>query len=65
MTKWNTIESVPKDGTEILLAKFGADISEYELGFWSNNWKMATRAEDVCFEPTHWMLIPEQPDDIK
>jgi hypothetical protein len=56
-TTWRQIESAPKDGTEIILAKAGT--IESEQGVWNG---AAWRTMYGWFaEPTHWMPLPPAP----
>lgn len=65
---WQPIETAPKDGTEILVARagYGMAVVSFRDGEWCN-------AGEWCFagdvgwggsmdvEPTHWMPLPEPP----
>ena len=58
--KWKTIESAPRDGTEILgwSKRHGihvgmlANYKKPEMPLKSGKW----------FQPTHWMSLPEPPN---
>lgn len=62
---WQSIESAPKDGTEVLLwgrchlrgSFYGADANVGWFEDASNDW----RARDLPIKPTHWMPLPEPP----
>jgi len=67
MTEWRTIDSAPKDGTEILLwgmcerdgSYYAADTN---LGWWYEDmWH--TRQIDEGIDPTHWMPLPPPPSN--
>lgn len=57
---WQGIETAPRDGTAILLARGGDDM-DIELGYWS----AAGYWADVEFEPTHWRPRPPPPPEEK
>lgn len=63
---WQTIESAPKDGTEIL-AWDGYDmttVSWFQATPKYGAWHLVAAgayAEDCDWEPTHWMPLPEEP----
>lgn len=54
---WQTMETAPKDGTEILLW----DAGKFAIvGYWhplSGHWTTG----DYALVPTHWMPLPEGP----
>ncbi len=72
--EWQTIDTAPKDGTKIILAKFGATeaIEEFDipstpyqiywasLGFWSEEWGNWNDGIEPngLASPTHWMPLP-------
>ena len=74
MTEWHRIDDPdwppPRDGTDILVARFDGDASDwYAVAQW---WveKFAFMYADsrqyphpilLCFEPTYWMHIPPPP----
>jgi hypothetical protein len=65
---WRTIESAPKDGTEIILGAvgetWGAGYWEKEPNYWGETgWHFEadrgdTYAQHPC-HPTHWHPLPE------
>jgi hypothetical protein len=56
MTKWQPIETAPRDGTEILcFDKYCVVMHWHELC------KMWFTDDGNTGEPTHWMLLPEAP----
>jgi len=76
---WQPIETAPKDGTSILVfGKFGADIARWnkDPSVWDRDvdacWTVfepddyfyAIHLLDE-FEPTHWMPLPEPPNETK
>ncbi len=63
---WRPIETAPKDGSPIWLST-SANI---RVGFWeADRWVDLSLAEhgggrrDLLFTPTHWMPLPEPPDE--
>lgn len=54
---WQTMDTAPKDGTEILLW----DIKNFAIvGYWhrvADHWTSG----DYALVPTHWMPLPEGP----
>jgi len=63
---WKPIESAPKDGRSILLAKAGVWVGE---GYWSDyddTWREpnnnGTDEWGWPLEPTHWMPLPPPPE---
>jgi hypothetical protein len=61
---WQPIETAPKDGTRITLAKVGGPV-------WCDcRWRQMQRKPDrwesfiapLPFEPTHWMPQPPPPE---
>jgi len=70
MTEWIAIESgkVPEDGVEVLIrAKTGwrgeltTDIGQYD--HWRKWWRPRGSNGDFTSRVTHWMPIPEPPND--
>ena len=62
MTKWQPIETAPKDGTHIL----GYADGEMTVVYWFSEecWQITVsglHADDGEWWPTHWMLLPEAP----
>jgi len=64
--RWIPIETAPKDGREILLARVGQNEVGKDLGiwwccsgFWSDKW---TDGIDSLANPTHWMPLPQPPE---
>jgi len=63
--KWQSIETAPKDGTQIIIAVMDKD-QDYEPGwaFWSerfSNWMIPMTTRGYAFYPTHWMPMPDLP----
>lgn len=65
--KWQPIETAPKDGTDIILARPEDDDCWYAIAqWWVAGWAfMSGRVGDmpalIGFEPTHWMPLPSPP----
>jgi len=58
-SRWQPIETAPRDGRTVLLF----DGSEFETGYWENlavQW-VNDFFEKVKIQPTHWMAIPAAP----
>jgi hypothetical protein len=72
MSKWQPIETAPKDGTRIL-AFFPQEIDSYKiltvLFTWRQWYLCPDGAYDFEFEiagdPTHWMPLPNPPKQEK
>ena len=75
MTNWQPIETAPKDGEQIVLAKYGwvypqTGGKKFVLwwlcdGHWSSrfeNWNDGIEPSGLA-GPTHWMPLPEPPND--
>ena len=66
-SEWRDIETAPKDGTHILTGKFSDPVT-IQSDYWS---EFAKPDEGGCWcdwpsgfqDPTHWMPLPEPPDD--
>lgn len=65
---WQQIDSAPKDGTDILVARFDDDGSDWYAvaQWWVRAWAfMSGRPGDMPallgFVPTHWMPLPSRP----
>jgi transglutaminase-like putative cysteine protease len=63
--EWKTIDSAPKDGTEILLfnhAYLGGDTPQQVVGHWATHgWRESYADEYAICEATHWMPLPPPP----
>ena len=59
--KWQTIETAPKDGKDILLydASFDKGIL---LGGWLDRWWWVEGGQ-ITANPTHWMPLPNPPKE--
>jgi hypothetical protein len=69
MTNWQSIETAPQDGTEILLAvnypralssRFFTQVMTAQFSKRDQGW-VATSGADVSGTATHWMPLPEAP----
>lgn len=63
---WKTIDSAPKDGTNIL-------VYTYEIitcAFWCSDYKSwrlsiaGSYAEEDDVDPTHWIPLPKPPEEV-
>ena len=72
MNNWQPIETAPKDGTDIVLAlwEFGKPNTKRTFaigGFdesrdcWSQS--IGSGFVDELYQPTHWMPLPDPPED--
>lgn len=64
MQTWFDIKTAPKDAEQLLLSGEG----EVSIGFWSSldGWiSMIWNGQtwSLGFRPTHWMPLPEPPND--
>ena len=65
---WQPIETAPKDGTKIDLwdAAYGCRVvnakwdNHYSTG--DKSWGRNSVDGPFCYEPTHWMPIPQPPE---
>lgn len=73
---WQSIETAPKDGTEILLhcinedgANEGCVVSKFFQGEWVTFAALRLNCDDSdpgdSLYPTHWMPLPPPPEDNK
>lgn len=66
---WQPIATAPKDGTHIILARFGEEYFEVAGGEWRLNPKAGEDGlngfEAWISNPTHWMPIPTPPKQEK
>jgi Protein of unknown function (DUF551) len=67
MGKWRTIETLPMDGTRVLLTREGTDM--YSAGYWGagkfdyqRNQPEKLRNWSGGKPPTHWMPLPLPPE---
>ncbi len=69
---WRPIETAPKDGTQLWLFEGGTSRKTWR-GWYDKDegqWIWGARADDktVAFlmrlNPTHWMPLPSEPDDV-
>lgn len=73
-TKWQDIETAPKDGTAILLASPWMGELRRHIGTWNvkaKSWMQGERQTGFHFVPhmqaafTHWQPLPPPPSPIK
>ncbi len=66
--QWIPIESAPKDGTRVLLFAgkwiLGTSSVPY-IGGWSEKWQCFKNELMNDCKPTHWMPLPEPPQERK
>lgn len=64
---WQTMETAPKDGTNILLAENGvtseAYWSETGMGWWAANTHHTDYVDGQIYAPTNWRPLPTPPGD--
>ena len=73
MTEWQPIETAPRDGTPVLgyrdidgimgMVKW---IQSATYGEWAGSWDLvlpSTHSEIDMWWPTHWMPLPEPPQE--
>ena len=73
MTKWQLIETAPKDGTKILIYEdLGWEKLIYVVRWvdaWVNPsigaWLEADGEGHATYDPTHWMPLPEPPKETE
>ena len=71
MNDWRRIESAPKDGTQVLLVGGSGMLkpkTTYITGAYlpvKTAWcdDQGSRLSEMGFTPTHWMPLPEAPND--
>lgn len=73
MSKWQPIESAPKDGTEVILAipvpREGVTLVKVGFFLRKGGWKAAYGAGGLFdwsrgdANPSHWMPLPEPPEE--
>lgn len=69
--EWKPIETAPRNAETILIARFDDDGSYWSAcaEWWVNQFAICAAAHlrhgytpiTLCFEPTHWMPLPEPP----
>lgn len=71
---WQPIETAPRDGTAVLgywsrphgLADIPSDESNYGITAYLNfEWVSADDDEVFYSPPTHWMPLPEPPNEVE
>ena len=65
-SKWQPIETAPKDGTKIVIAEF--DEHEKRWLFRTDHWRKYLMDFDEgwggLMVPTHWMPLPPLPEEV-
>ncbi len=70
MGKWEPISTAPKDGLTSILGyqRFESGGERMLTMMWSErggHWSWRADVHSfIAFEPTHWMPLPEPPDDL-
>lgn len=59
--EWQSIETAPKDGAEIIIYDAGWSESGIAHCWWDGNWQVVGREDITRTIPTHWMPIPKAP----
>ena len=60
--RWETVESAPKDGTEILCyTKYG----DYEISHWHSVTRCWVSKRGFLVEATHWCYLPARPEPLE
>lgn len=62
-TGWRPIETAPRDGTMILVGRWDQGLATVYGDHWAEDpgcWYDSSG----LFEPTHWMPLPEPPEDV-
>lgn len=65
---WRTIDSAPKDGTEVLVCRPDGDEWEMRVAYWTGRrWWLEVYDNGLerssIYEPTHWRPLPPPPND--
>ena len=63
--EWQSIETAPKDGEEIMICTLYDDgtCSHFEIVRWPDFTDHWIGLQDICLsDPTHWMPLPEPPE---
>lgn len=76
MSTWQPIETAPRDGRLILVFDRrtgspragcrrgrGSMVAWYDLGSWQSHELDSPWGGSYCPTPTHWMPLPEPPED--
>ena len=65
MMEWQPIETAPRDGTEFLAFWSNAygKFKFIQPMMWLNNRFVVTWDHDDDVKPTHWMPLPQPPED--
>ena len=60
---WQPIQTAPTDGTEVLAWCAGHEthrIAWFEMGLW---WRAVGDGSQTNIQATHWMPLPQPPED--
>lgn len=63
MSEWRPIKTAPRDGRSIL-ATWIKDPLHIEAVEWSeSHWSYSYDGDTPTYQPTHWMPLPEPPEE--
>jgi len=69
VSEWQPIETAPKDGTTLLVWDgIAITTAFFQTHKYGGNWELAnpgSYAEDCEINATHWMYLPEPPEQDK
>lgn len=69
MTNWERIKTAPKDGTEILGARFNCSLRRYEMAVikWTGDTWMVVPTKDgrLSHMASHWVPLPDDPVETR
>ena len=63
---WQPIDTAPKDGTEILVYASFAGTRKPVIATWLRSygaWLLHNVGMAITLTPTHWMMLPEPPEE--
>jgi hypothetical protein len=67
MSEWQPIETAPKDGTRVIARQgFTVDTMFWSKRIWAGGGGWVSdicRSETYVYSPTHWMPLPDPPQD--
>ena len=60
MSKWEPMETAPKDGSAVLVYEPNAGVNR--MIFMDGKWRECVSFCELRNKPTHWMPLPPAPD---